>query len=276
MSGLSCYIERAGVATTSISLIREHSEALKPPRALWVPFPLGRPLGSADDPDFQLRVMRAAFGLLESATEPTIVDFPEEAPSTSGPGEWACPLNLPASDGDSASLTERLRGEVNTLLPWAQETRRTRGGRTLFGASGAEVEDIATLIAVFGALADGASPMELPTGCGAESVEWSYPMPFLIRHLADDLRIVYHEAVASRPGPRPPDHNALSHWIMDETVFGQALTAVALSLTAVGDKRLEILRGFLIPEGHFEGDHTFGTGHTDPAGILDYLRRGAD
>ena len=41
------------MATTSISLIREQSEAVRPPRALWVPFALGRPLGSAADPDFQ-------------------------------------------------------------------------------------------------------------------------------------------------------------------------------------------------------------------------------
>ncbi len=49
MGALANFIERAGVATASISLIREQSEAVRPPRALWVPFALGRPLGSADD-----------------------------------------------------------------------------------------------------------------------------------------------------------------------------------------------------------------------------------
>ena len=72
MGALANYIERAGVATTSISLIREQSEAVNPPRALWVPFALGRPLGSASDPDFQKNVIRAAFDLLDLATEPTI------------------------------------------------------------------------------------------------------------------------------------------------------------------------------------------------------------
>ena len=37
MGALANFIERAGVATASISLIREQSEAVKPPRALWVP-----------------------------------------------------------------------------------------------------------------------------------------------------------------------------------------------------------------------------------------------
>ena len=41
------------------------SEAVVPPRALWVPFPLGRPLGAVDDSEFQKNVMRTAFGLLD-------------------------------------------------------------------------------------------------------------------------------------------------------------------------------------------------------------------
>ena len=60
MGGLAHYLEDEGVATTQISLIREHSEAMKPPRALWVPFELGRPLGAPSDAAFQRRVQRRA------------------------------------------------------------------------------------------------------------------------------------------------------------------------------------------------------------------------
>ena len=35
--------------TTGISLVRENTASMQPPRALWVPFPLGRPLGVPDD-----------------------------------------------------------------------------------------------------------------------------------------------------------------------------------------------------------------------------------
>ena len=38
-------IERAGIATVSISLLREITEIIRPPRALHVPFPMGYPLG---------------------------------------------------------------------------------------------------------------------------------------------------------------------------------------------------------------------------------------
>ena len=35
-----------------------HSEIIRPPRALWVPFILGRPLGKPGDEAFQLAVVR--------------------------------------------------------------------------------------------------------------------------------------------------------------------------------------------------------------------------
>ena len=58
MGALGHYIEREGIPTAQISLIREQTAAIKPPRALWVPFMLGRPFGAPNDPDFQRRVLR--------------------------------------------------------------------------------------------------------------------------------------------------------------------------------------------------------------------------
>ena len=52
-------IESEGVATTSISLVREHTEKIKPPRALFVPFPFGHALGRPNDAALQHRVLRA-------------------------------------------------------------------------------------------------------------------------------------------------------------------------------------------------------------------------
>ncbi len=75
MGGLAHYLEEEGVATTQISLIREHTEIIKPPRALWVPFELGRPLGLPDDPALQTRVLVAALKLLEAERGPVLEDF---------------------------------------------------------------------------------------------------------------------------------------------------------------------------------------------------------
>ena len=53
---------------------------MKPPRALWVPFELGRPLGVPNAPDFQQRVLLAALELIEADEGPILKDYTEEAP----------------------------------------------------------------------------------------------------------------------------------------------------------------------------------------------------
>jgi hypothetical protein len=68
-------IEFAGITTVSISLLREITEKIRPPRALFVPFPLGYPLGEPHNPDLQLRIMRAAFSLLSRTDVPVLEDF---------------------------------------------------------------------------------------------------------------------------------------------------------------------------------------------------------
>ncbi|MEX1302883.1 MAG: hypothetical protein AB1Z16_12040 [Desulfotignum sp.] len=60
-----------------------------PPRALWVPFVLGRPLGRPGDPAFQMRVTLAALALLESETGPVLIDFPDNAPDVTLPDDTA-------------------------------------------------------------------------------------------------------------------------------------------------------------------------------------------
>ena len=72
MSALSHFLESEGLSTTGISLVREHTEAMAPPRSLWVPFPLGRPLGAAGDAAFQHRVIAAALVLLDRPEGPVL------------------------------------------------------------------------------------------------------------------------------------------------------------------------------------------------------------
>lgn len=250
VGGLSHFIERAGVATTSISLIRAQTEKVRPPRALWVPFNLGRPLGSSDDPDFQKDVIRAAFALLDTATEPTIADYQIEAPDEAGPGQWACPLNL--GTADAASLEDKLLGEVARLRPWSVETRRERG-RTLFGASGATADQVDLVARALAQVAESGDTATTPES----EIDWRFEMPLLIRHLADDLRTFYHEAIAAQPGPGAPNHSALNEWIFGGTALGETLTAVAGHLTTAGDGLSLLVRGLLIPEGHYDGGSAF-------------------
>lgn len=256
MGALANFIERAGVATTSISLIREQSEAVRPPRALWVPYALGRPLGSADDPEFQKRVMRGAFDMLASAKEPTINDYLIEAPEEAEVGEWACPVSFaPKKDG---TFESKLIAEVSRLIPWSTETRASRGGRTLFGVSGATPDQVENVAQALAYLADNGDMTRAPD----VGVDWKFAMPLLARHLTDDLRTFYHEAVASQPGSGSPSHDALNEWVFgghkgEATALGETLLQIAEHLTDDGRLISLIVRGWMIPEGWFHGAARF-------------------
>lgn len=66
---MASVIEKAGVPTVCLSLLREVTEKVKPPRALFVPFPLGYPLGEPRNPQLQHRIIRNALALL-AANQP--------------------------------------------------------------------------------------------------------------------------------------------------------------------------------------------------------------
>jgi hypothetical protein len=70
-------LERQGISTVAIQLLREVAERVRPPRALFVPFRHGYPLDMPGDPERQHAVLKAALKLLEDPEHrpPTIVDF---------------------------------------------------------------------------------------------------------------------------------------------------------------------------------------------------------
>ncbi len=77
VSLVAAELERRGVATVTLQLLREVAERVRPPRALFVPFPHGYPLHAPDDPERQRAVIEAALALLEdeSLTPPALVDY---------------------------------------------------------------------------------------------------------------------------------------------------------------------------------------------------------
>src|SRR5438309_10036453 len=124
-----------GLPTTQISLIREHTVKITPPRALWVPFELGRPLGCPGDAAFQTRVLRAALQLLEAPSGPVLVDFPDDAPTAEGSTSLVCPVSFvaPLEDlRDTDLLRAALQREIDQLRTW-YNLAVTRRGRTTVG-----------------------------------------------------------------------------------------------------------------------------------------------
>lgn len=70
-------IERQGIATVSISIQRELTEKTRPPRALFLRWPYGHPLGEPFNVAQQRWVLRDALrALAEMQTPGTIQDLP--------------------------------------------------------------------------------------------------------------------------------------------------------------------------------------------------------
>ena len=77
VSLIAAELERQGIATVAIQLLRMAAERVRPPRALFVPFPHGYPLAAAGEPERQRAVIEAALGLLENVdlVPPILTDF---------------------------------------------------------------------------------------------------------------------------------------------------------------------------------------------------------
>jgi D-proline reductase (dithiol) PrdB len=74
-------IEAQGIPTVCVVMNRDITENVKTPRALFVRFPYGAPLGPAGNAAVQEAVIRAALELLTHATQPgAIVESPIEWP----------------------------------------------------------------------------------------------------------------------------------------------------------------------------------------------------
>lgn len=70
-------IEAAGIATISVSRRRDITEKVRPPRALFLRWPYGHPLGEPNNPGQQMTVLTDALRALRDIQEPgTILDLP--------------------------------------------------------------------------------------------------------------------------------------------------------------------------------------------------------
>ena len=58
-------IEKQGIPTVSITLLREVTKKVRPPRSLFVDQPLGYPLGRPNDAEMQREILVATLRLLE-------------------------------------------------------------------------------------------------------------------------------------------------------------------------------------------------------------------
>ncbi len=212
MGALSHYLEREGVATAQISLIREQTAAIRPPRALWVPFMLGRPLGAPNEPDFQRRVLHALLALFERKAGPVLEDFQEDAPPAKvQEGGFACPVSFAPARISMDEPGAALREEIAQLAPWYDLAKKRRG-RTTVGVFGATVDEAANHVTAY---LEG-KPVAAP------KPDWSAGMA--VKRACDDIKAYYYEAVAAQPGNLEPF--AIERWFWRETAAARALLAM--------------------------------------------------
>ncbi|MBR9980265.1 MAG: hypothetical protein KFF50_04485 [Desulfatitalea sp.] len=219
MGALAHYLETERVATTQISLIREHTATIQPPRALWVPFELGRPLGVPGDAALQRKVLVKTLELLEAPAGPLLLDWsepygPAGDQDASTPSVWACPITFSRPPEDQSELDRLIaacRSEVTELRPWYDLGLKTSGRTAVVRFEPEAAFDLLSQYAVKGEVA-------------AESYDG--PFAVALRLAAQDIKAFYFEAVASRPGGSPPDSAAFNRWIWHETALGQLLKAV--------------------------------------------------
>jgi len=225
VSALGHYIEEEGIATVAIALVRPQAERTRPPRALWVPFELGRPFGPPSDPAFQKKVILAALRLLEAETGPVLLaDFAEDDRREAPDPRWHPPIARAGTD---------IAREIEALAaPYDQSC--TERGRTTVGLSGMSPAAAADYVAAW---LNGTPP--------ASPVPDMSPV-LCLRFAVDDLKAYALEA-AIADGTRPSSRQ-LGDWLWNETATGAAIRSLRRLLADTPDDRAKLIANmFLVP-----------------------------
>ncbi len=223
MGALGHYLEAEGIATTQISLVREHTAAINPPRALWVPFILGRPFGVPGDAAFQMRVLKAALHLLTIKTGPALVNYMEDAPAPTAEetAGMTCPVSF--GSGEAHDLPSRFLREVEELAQWYDLALKRRG-RTTVGLSGLAPADAARFVVSY--LGSTPQPVFKPDLPAGEAMKLA----------CEDLRAYYSEAAGAQPGaPRAAE---IQRWFWHDTAGGRVFAELQKVCLAGGDESL--------------------------------------
>ena len=235
MGALGHYLESEGLPTVGISLIRLHTEKIHPPRALWVPFELGRPLGVPNDPAFQTRVLKAMLALLDAKAGPMLADYPEDAPggSANDMSGMACPIHFDRKGAAEETLEETILREIRELQPW-YDLAFERRQRTTFGSSRLAIEDVAKFLARW--------QTEMPPA----SPHGDEPPEAVLKLAAEDLKAFYLEALAGQP--QPQSGRVAVDWFWSETSAAKLFVALRERCIADGDPGRRLIgRNLLVP-----------------------------
>lgn len=257
-------IEKAGVATVSLSLVREFTEKVRPPRALWVPFPFGRPLGAPGNAKVQRQVIERALSLLSAPSGPVIADFAldpgderlDAKYQTLGRcGPAGCSLDDRPAAGESgrqepqeipyAGSLQAVLDEIAGLQPRHRRYRDQRRGRTAVGASGCTPERIA----------------EVARGIDAFIRGEAVGPPVSVRLMVDDLKAFYMESRIEMAPEESVDASRANDWFWLDTWGGRMLIAARDRFVALTNRERDpnwIVARAIVPRGYGKSSYTLG------------------
>lgn len=227
-------IETRGVPTVAIGLVRPHMEQTRPPRGLFVPFQLGRPLGEPENPAFQRRVLLHALHLLERADGPVILEtFPDDPPNWLDTPDWRPPvLPVVLTPGDPAGWATAFARELEALAP-AWQAAQLRYGRSTIGLAGQPPEQWPGFVA--------------DVLAGAAPTVAAHATPALaLRFLCDDVKAMYAEAAQAQGAA--PSSRQIDAWFWRQTLAGRLLIALRAAAVQSENAAMKTVGGrFLVP-----------------------------
>jgi len=263
-------IEASGIATVSVSLVRRFTELVRPPRALWVPFPFGRPLGAPRNVAVQQLVLLSTLDLLRRTRGPVLEDLtlPEEferldakyqmvgrkcSPSgcdlslalTEAKAEEAISVEPRPYHGDFDLIRDEIAGLAVSHCRYRDQYRRTQVGAS--GATPETILDAARTVHRFVCADKSAQSERLDTS------------QRLIRSTIDDLKAFYIEARLAQDELGFEDASAVNDWLWLQTHMGSLLIAARDRLIEVTDRKQDpnwILARGIVPRGYGKSGYT--------------------
>ena len=166
--------------------------------------------------------------MLTQTDSPIFLEFSEEAPEISERlEEWVCPVSF--NKEKEEGLLQNVKNEIALLRPWF-EKRKTILGKTSFGISDFDLEDLAPFIHTF-----------------FSEEQNSKSDSFRLKLATDDLNAFYLEAALQQPSGSKI--SAFENWYWNETAAGELVKKVAIHCQKSLDPGLQkTAKLLLVPE----------------------------
>ena len=278
MSVIQRQIEAQGVSTVSISLFRPFTEKVQPPRAVWVPFPFGRPLGAPNNKAIQRKVIFAAFDLFKCESGPVLEDLAltdaeehldarnQKVGQKCGPkgcnfddamstAEEILPREIAPYSRNFAEVLE----EIKALREHHRTYMQKYGDRTQIGYSGVTADSIEQAAAVLDHFVSRA-PVVIPIEIGVAANESpATRQNAFVRLCADDLKAYYLESRLAQQGGSGEISTEHNDWLWYETKLGSLIVAARARVIETTDRSKDpnwMIARAMVPRGYGESGYT--------------------